>query len=95
MKTTLIVLAIITIPSLIVYFHNKALKWLPYRWFINSILSPIHCRSLKRMLYILPYTKKLDMWHIFNEKWFAKYWFGKKLLRIIENDIDKKHNGLR
>ena len=90
MKTTLIVLAVIILPSLIVYIHNKLLKWIPYRWLVNSIIYPWHRRRLKRKLLISNEKEVVDMWFEWQHKWFIDYWFGRSLMRMVEDSINNK-----
>jgi len=80
---------ILTIPSLIVFLHMRIIKWLPYRWLVNSIIYPYHAYLMRKSFRLMSGTKKIDMWYEFQNRWFADYWFGRKLIKILEDDIDR------
>lgn len=78
-------------------FHARLLKYIPYRWVVNSILYPLHRARLKRQLLLNTMTQTIDMWYRFNSKWFAKYWFGRSLLKIIDDrilELDKRNENV-
>lgn len=89
MKLTLIIITISILPVI----HNWLIKKvLPYRWLVNSILYPFHKRKLKRELRLNHLNKKVDMWFEFQNRWFINYWFGRKLHKIIAEDIERVMN---
>lgn len=81
MKTTIIIWFVWSL------FHGLLLKWLPYRWLVNSALYPIKLWLLKRELLLMNEKELVDMWYDWHHKWFFKYWFGQKLLKVIEDRI--------
>jgi len=81
------ILIILLIWSVVPVIHKYLLKWLPYRWLINSIIYPWHKRRLKRQLLISSHSKIIDMWFDFDDKWFSKYWFGMRLKSLINDKL--------
>lgn len=62
-------------------------RFIAYRWIINSIIFPYHYKRLKRRLKLSNRAEIVNMWYKFKCLWFADYWFGRKLIRLIEDKI--------
>jgi hypothetical protein len=83
--STLILLIILFVLAYIWVLHKALLKWLPYRWLINSIIFPYNLIKLIR-------TEHEDKFVIYTNwtvypMWFNDYWFGRALIKYLENYI--------
>jgi hypothetical protein len=85
MKILLIVSLVITIPIM----HQLLIKWLPYRWVINSMLYPYHRYFLWRMFRRFTPKQRRDNGTAFVNKanWSKSFWFG----RAMDNHVCKKY----
>ncbi len=86
---------LLTIAALIA--HQMLLKWEYYRWLANSVIYPINKRRIKNKIKRMRFRDLVDYWHEFQlvEYWFKKYWFGKKLMKIIDDELLKRNNELK
>jgi len=86
MKLTLIIITLSILP----FIHYWLIKKLfAYKWLVNSILYPYHNRMLKKQLRLNHLNKNVDMWFEWQNKWFVNYWFGRKLHKIIADEIER------
>lgn len=64
-------------------WHGLLIKWLPYRWLINSLLYPYHRWFARCRFDRLPDKKQAATKFIINDNWADAFWFGKKLKEYI------------
>ena len=97
-KTLFVILFTIGIPFVIVYFaikwtHSKLFKLKPYRWFCESLSFPYwfkrYARRIKSMSNNQLYLTYLNFEE--TERWFSKRWYGKRLIRALEDEITKRN----
>ena len=86
MKTLLIIVLLCWVP----YFHRKLLKWIPYRWCIGCLLYPVNLRRIKRRVNRINGRECVDLWFRLQDKWFTRYWFGKKLIAVVSESIERE-----
>jgi len=79
------ILIILLIWSVVPFIHKYLLKWLPYRWLIQSIIYPYHRYRLKRRLLLMNENEVINMWFEWRNVWFTRYWFGRSLMKIVED----------
>lgn len=89
MKILFIILVLWLTPLFIVSLHNVALKWLPYRWLVASIIYPCYKAKLKRKLSIVDFNGVCmisNQWNMSNH-WFDGYWFHRRLTNMIDDKV--------
>lgn len=71
--------------------HVLLLRIVVYRWLINSIIFPYKYFGLKRMLRRTPSSIVVKIWFDtqVSTTWDKKFWFGKKYLKMLEDQIIK------
>ena len=91
MKTVLIIITLVLYPVA----HHALLKWLPYRWLVNSLAFPFHWNKLRLVVRIADHSQLVDLWFKLDNNWSSKYWFGSTLINMVANKliyIDSKQN---
>lgn len=71
--------------------HKLLLKWIPYRWVINSIIYPYTKYKLSRRYELMNKEDRIIAWSDFHlmDHWSKGYWFTERLERhILLNYID-------
>ena len=89
MKILFIILGLWLAPLIIMALHNIALKWLPYRWLVASIIYPCHRAKLKRKLSFVDFNGACMISNQWNTSthWFDGYWFHLRLTKLIDNKV--------
>lgn len=67
--------------------HNLLLNKLWYRWIVNSIIYPINALRLNKKTYFE--LIEINCNWILHDKWFHKFWFGRKLKKIMNKKLEK------
>lgn len=71
--------------------HVLLLKIVIYRWLINSVIFPYKYFVFKRILRRTPNTLLIKSWYKIEDQnsWDKDFWFGKKYLKMLEDQIIK------
>ena len=89
MKILFIILGLWLASLFVMSIHNLFLKWLPYRWLINSIIYPCHKAKLKRKLSFVNFNGACmisNQWNT-SKHWFDGFWFHRRLTKMINDKV--------
>ena len=77
----LILLSWLVVPVI----HKLLLKWIPYRWLVNSITYPYLKYKLKRRYEIMTMEERIRAWSDFHimDHWSKGFWFTERLEQYI------------
>ncbi len=71
--------------------HNLLLKWIPYRWLINSIAYPYLKYKISKRYELMNKEERQKSYcdYALMDHWAKEYWFTKRLIRhILLNYLD-------
>lgn len=75
---------------------KKKIEW--YRWIVNSLIYRHNVYVFKRKFRNLSYTFKIRFHtdeiirRVDDPRWYDKYWFGRGLDNVLNNEMIKWHN---
>lgn len=89
MKILFIIIGLWLTPLFIMALHNIALKWVPYRWLISSMIYPCHKAKLMRKLSMVDFNGVCVISNTWNasKHWYDGFWFHRRLTKMIDDKV--------